>query len=51
MGRAYSTHDAVKVPCGGGLAYLQRSPDSRRRRRKGISVLGDVTGPPSHLGA
>jgi hypothetical protein len=33
------------IPCGGGVEYLHRSPASRRRRRKGNPVPGDVTGP------
>jgi hypothetical protein len=31
--------------CGGGLEYLDRSPASRKRRRKGNPVLGGITGP------
>jgi hypothetical protein len=35
-------------PCRGGLEYHRRGPASRRRRRKGNPVPGDVTGPPCH---
>jgi hypothetical protein len=31
---------------GGRLQYLHRSPESRRRRRKGNPVAGGITGPP-----
>jgi hypothetical protein len=34
----------------GGIEYLHRSPASCRRRRKGNSVPGDITGPPCSWG-
>jgi hypothetical protein len=40
----------MNTPCGGGLEYLHRSIDSRRKRPKGNPVPGGVlvTVPPSH---
>jgi hypothetical protein len=38
------------VPCGGGVEYLHRSPESRRRRRNGNPVPGGITGPPCSWG-
>jgi hypothetical protein len=37
-----TTHKSVKVVvlCGAGFEYLHRSPESRRRRRKGNTVSG-----------
>jgi hypothetical protein len=32
-------------PCGGGIEYLHRSPASRKRRRKGNPVPGDLGNP------
>jgi hypothetical protein len=37
-------------PCGGGIEYLTRSPESRERRRKGNPVPGGITGPPCSWG-
>jgi hypothetical protein len=34
----------------GGLEYLHRSPVSRKRRRKGNTVPGGITGPPCSWG-
>jgi hypothetical protein len=39
-----------RVLRGGGFEYLHRSPASRKRRRKGISVPGGITGSPCHWG-
>jgi hypothetical protein len=38
------------IPWGGGLEYLHCSPASRKRRRKGNPVPGDITGPPCSWG-
>jgi hypothetical protein len=46
-GRFGVTHS---LPCGGGVEYLHRSPASRRRRRKGNPVPGDINGPPCSWG-
>jgi hypothetical protein len=35
-----------KIPCGGGLEYLYRSPVSFKRRQKGNPVPGGITGLP-----
>jgi hypothetical protein len=32
---------SLKIPCGGGVEYLYRSPANRRRRRKGKSRVWD----------
>jgi hypothetical protein len=37
-------------PCGGRFEYLNRSPASRRRRRKGNPVPGGITRPPCSWG-
>jgi hypothetical protein len=34
-----------RIPCGGGIEYLRRSPASRKRRRKGNPVPGGKSGP------
>jgi hypothetical protein len=36
----------TRIPRGGGLEYLHRSPASRKRRQTGKAVPEDVTGPP-----
>jgi hypothetical protein len=33
----------VDPPCGGGVEYLHRHPESRRRRRKGKSQIWEST--------
>jgi hypothetical protein len=38
------------IPYGGGVEYLHRSPESRRRRRKEKPVPGGITGPPCSWG-
>jgi hypothetical protein len=40
--------NTLGASCRGGSEYLYRSPASRTRRRKGISVPGCINGPSSH---
>jgi hypothetical protein len=44
--------DSVNIETlgGGGVEHLHRSPASRRRRRKGNPVPGDITRPPYSWG-
>jgi hypothetical protein len=38
--------DSTADPRGGGLKYLHRSPESRKKRQKGNLVAGGITGSP-----
>jgi hypothetical protein len=46
----YSNLFYLSSSCGGVFKYLHRSPASHRRRRKGNSVPGGITGTPCHWG-
>jgi hypothetical protein len=44
----YSSSNDVRIilsrsPCGGGLEYLHRSPENRKRRQKGNLVVSNET--------
>jgi hypothetical protein len=41
---------AEDTPCGGGVEYLHRSPESHRRQRKGNTMSAGITGPPCSWG-
>jgi hypothetical protein len=50
VGRNVTLTLTWKAPCGGRLEYLQSSPTSHKRRWKGNSVNGGITGPPCSCG-
>jgi hypothetical protein len=39
-------YELTEEVCGGGLEYLQRSPEGRKRRRKENPMPKGITGPP-----